>query len=148
MSFNTLRPQIATLLDSLSGIHEVSSTPKLKFGGYPAAYVIPSSNENDYETTSENVRVYAFNIRLFYETKDTGIEDALDKLEGIVDTVIDTFDQEDLKDSSSRTVGLNLPSGYTFINMFAHPSVWGEVEGEQLVFAEIGVKVRISVDIS
>lgn len=148
MSWNTLRGQITTLIDSLSDIHEVSGTPKLKFGGYPAAYITPSDNESDYETTTENIRTYVFNLRLFYETKHTGVGNALDKLEGIVDTVLDTLDQEDLKGATSRTIGTNLPSGYTFINILAHPSLWGQVEGEQLVFAEIKVKIRISRDIT
>lgn len=148
MSFNTLRPQIATLLDAESTIQEVSATPKLKFGGYPAAYVVPSENSNDYETNKENVRVYAFHVRLFYETKYTGVADALDKLENLVDTILDTFDKEDLKGSSDRTIGVNLPSGYTFLNIYAHPSAWGQVEGEELIYSEITVRVRISRDIT
>lgn len=148
MSWNIIRGQIKSLLDDQSDIQEVTGNPKMKFAGYPAAYVIPSESEADYETTNENIRTYAFNIRLFYETKKTGIGDALDKLEGIVDTVLDAFDKEDLKGATSRTVGINLPSGYTYINIFAHPSIWGEIPGENLIFAEIKVSVRVSVDIT
>ena len=148
MSWSTVRPQLKTLLDTIGDLQEVSATPKLKFSGYPAAYIIPSDNEGDYETTTENVRTYAFNIRLFYETKSTGIASALDKLDGIVDTVLDTLDQEDLKSATSRTVGVNLPSGYTYLNIFAMPSVWGQVDGEELLMAEIKVRIRISIDIT
>jgi len=148
MSFNTLRPQIVTLIDSISGIHEVVGYPKLKFAGYPAAYITPSDNSNDYETTQENIRTYAFLLRIFYETKNTGVSNALDKLENIVDTVIDTLDQEDLKGASDRTIGVSLPSGYTFLNILAHPSSWGEIVGEELIYAEIKVQVRISIDIT
>ena len=148
MSWNTIRPQIATLLDAIPEIQEVSSTPKLKFAGYPACYVMPSANEADYETNRENVRTYAFIVRVFYETKQTGIASALDKLEGVVDTIIDTLDEEDLKGATSRTIGVNLPSGYTYLNIFAHPSFWGELPGEDLIMAEINVKIRVSVDIS
>lgn len=148
MSWNTLRTQIATLLDTISTIHEVASYPKLEWSGYPAAYVVPSGQSGEYETTTENVRTYAFTVRVFYDTQTTGVSGALDKLEGVIDTVLDTFDQEDLKGSSSRTIGLNLPSGYTFLNIFAHPSSWGEVQGENLIFAEIEVRVRLSRDIT
>lgn len=148
MSFKVLRGQIKTLLDSISTIHDVSGTPKLKFSGYPSAYVVPSDNEADYETTTENIRTYAFMVLVFHETKKTGVGDALDKLGGIIDTVLDTFDQEDLKGAASRTVGISLPSGYTFLNILAHPAQWGEVEGETLVYAEISVKIRVSRDIT
>ena len=148
MSWTTLRPQIGTLLKTLSTIQEVSNSPKIKFSGYPAAHVIPSENTADYETSTENVRTYAFTVRIFYETKQTTIEDALGALEEIVDSVLDLFDQEDLKSSADRTVGKSLPTGYTFLNIWAAPSRWGELPGEQLIMSEISVKVRLSIDIT
>ncbi len=147
MSFQTLRPQIGTLLSTLNTIHEVSNSPKIKFKGYPAAHIVISDNEADYETTSENVRTYAFTVRLFYETKTTLIGTALTALEKVVDSVLDLFDQEDQKPSTTRTVGVDLPVRYTFLNIWAVPSGWGEVEGEQLIMAQMSVRVRISVDI-
>lgn len=148
MSFTVLRPQIKTLLSNISTIQDTSSYPKVKFDGYPAASVEPSSNSADYETTTENVRTYAFIVRVFYETKNTGIEDALVALDGVVDAVIDAFDQEDLKGSSDRTVGLSLPSGYTFLNIWANPSAWGTLPEEELIMAEINVRVRVSIDVT
>lgn len=148
MSFTTLRPQIGTLLETLDTIQEVSNAPKIKFSGYPAAHIVPSDNEADYETTTENVRTYAFNVRIFYETKVTSVEDALSALEEVVDSVLDLFDQEDQKDAADRTVGVDLPARYTFLNIWAVPGMWGELPGEQLIMAQMSVKVRISVDIS
>src|SRR3990167_7935337 len=102
MSWATLRPQVKDVIDSVSGFQEVALSPKLKFSGYPAAYVLPSDNDGDYETTKENIRTYAFIVRIFYDTKDSGIETAIASLEGIVDSVLDAFDQQDLKDSTTR----------------------------------------------
>ena|SRR3972149_1512403 len=148
MSWKTLRPQMKDLLDTISTLQEVSKAPKIKFNGYPAAHVVPSENTGDYETTSENIRTYAFTIRLFYDTKQSTIEEAYTALEEVVDQVIDAFDQEDLKGSDTRKVGISLPSGYTFLNIFASPGVWGELPEDQLLVAEISVRVRISRDIS
>lgn len=148
MSWSTLRGQIATLLDAQTSIQEVASYPKLKFNGYPAAYVVPSENSGDYETTQENIRTYAFLVRIFYETKSTTVESALDNLEDVVDTVLDALDQEELLAASSRTIGVSLPTGYTFLNILAHPSTWGEVSGEALIYSEIRVQVRISRDVT
>ncbi len=148
MSWNVLRPQVKALIDTISEIHEVSSDPKIKFGGYPAAYVVPSDNDADYETNKENTRTYAFIVRIFYETKQTGISDALDALEDIIDSILDAFDQDDLKGASDRVIGVSLPARYTYLNAWATPSVWSEVVGEELIMSEVRVRVRLSVDIT
>lgn len=148
MSYKTLRPQLGNLIDSLDKIHEVSDTPALKFGGFPAVHIVPSDSESDYETTTENERVYAFLVRVFYETKQTGVAEAIDKLEDAVDDIIDAIDREDKKGSSTRTVGIDLPSDYIYLAVSATPSVWGQIDEEQLVFAEIRVRVRVSFDAS
>jgi len=148
MSWKIIRPQLKTLLDTVSTLQEVSKAPKIKFGGYPAAHIVPSENSGDYETTKENIRTYSFTVRLFYETKQTTIEDAMLALEEVVDSVIDLFDQEDMKGVTTRTVGIGLPDGYTFINIFATPGRWGVLEEDQLLMAEIIVRVRISIDVS
>jgi hypothetical protein len=148
MSFARLQPQIKTLLETITELQEVSEFPKLKYSGFPAACIYPSDNTADYETTVENLRVYAFSVILFYETKEGGIVEAMQALRGLVDSVIDKFDQEDYKGSDSRTIGMNLAVGYTFLNILAHPARWGEIPDEQLLTAEISVKVRISRDIT
>lgn len=153
MSFKTIRPQIKTLLDSLTSggqaiFQEVANTPKFEFSGYPAAHVVPSDNASEYETTIENERIYAFSLRCFYETKSTGVGTALDRLEDVVDAVIDALDEEDQKGSATRIIGVNLPTNYTFLRIEATPSAWGELPNEQLLMAEINIKVHISFDAS
>lgn len=143
-----LRPQVKALLDTVSLLQETAAAPKVKFDGYPAAHIVPSENTGDYETNKENIRTYAFTIRCFYETKSTGIEAAIEGLEEVVDQVIDTFDEEDLKQGNARTVGVGLPANKMYINIFAAPSRWGELPEDELVMAEILVKIRISVDVS
>ena len=148
MSFQIIRPQIKTLLESISLFQEVGNAPTLKFNGFPACYVVPSDNSADYETTSENVRVYAFVVRAFYETKDTGVRTALTAMEELIDKILDTFDKEDFKTNTTRTIGINLPTGYTFLNIFAHPSAFGELPEENLIMSEIIVKIRVSIDVN
>ena len=148
MSWRILRPQLKTLLDTISTIQETASYPKMKFGGYPAATVTPNENDSDYETNTENIRNYSFMVRIFYETKHSGISSAITALEEVVDSVIDVFDKEDLKGSSSRTVGISLPTGYTFINIWASPSAWFELPEEELIYAQVVVRIRVSIDIT
>lgn len=148
MAWATLRSQVKTLVEANSDIQEVVGYPKIKFNGYPAAYVVPSDNSGDYETTQENIRTYAFLVRVFYETKQSGVETAISALEGIIDDLLDAFDQEDLKGASSRTLGISLPTGYTFINVWATPAQWSEIVGEELIMAELRVRLRVSIDIT
>ncbi len=146
MSWQILRPQLKTLLETVTTLQEVSASPKIKFSGYPAAHIMPSDNSADYDTNKENVRTYAFKVRVFYETKHTELEDALTALEEVVDSVLDKFDEEDMK--TDRTVGVSLPSGYHYVNIWAAPSTWGEIVDEQLIVAEISVRVRLIIDVS
>lgn len=147
MSWRIIRPQIKTLLETSDNFGEVSSFPKLKFDAYPAAYIVPSDNASAYETTHENQRIYAFTLRMFYETKSTGVDTGLANLETIVDEILDLIDLEDLK-SSDRTIAKNLGSNKTFLGIEAAPTGWGEVPEESLLLAEITIRVRISVDVS
>lgn len=148
MSWQTLRPQLKTILDNSALFVETASTPKLQFSGYPAAYVVQSDNEGDYETNKDNIRIYAFVIRMFYSTKSIGVATGLTRLEETVDAIIDAIDQDSLKSSTSRVVGISMPAKYTWINTYATPSSFGEVEGQELVTAELKVRVKVSVDIT
>ena len=148
MSWKILRPQIKTLLDTISTIHETANYPKAKFSGYPAATITPNENDGEYETNTENERNYSFMVRVFYETKNTGIQAAIEALEEVVDSIIDAFDKEDLKGSSNRTIGINLATGYTFINIWASPGAWFELPDEELIYAQVSVRVRLSVDLT
>lgn len=149
-----LRSQLQTLLQSMvdgngaAYFVEVSKAPKIRFSGYPSAHIVPSDAPGAYETNIENTRVYAFTVRLFYETKVIGIEKALENLESLVDTVMDTFDEEDLKAGSARTLGQNTPSKYTYINVFATTGKWGEYQDEELIMCEVQVRVQFSIDVS
>ncbi len=147
MSWSVIRPQIKTLLQTISTIHEVSSHPKLKFDGYPAAYVIPSDQSGDFETTEENKRTYAFHVNILYETKSTGIESALGYLESVVDSVIDVFDQEGKK-LTGQTIGVGLPANYMLMGILATPGRFAEIPEESLLLAEVIVRIVISVDVS
>ncbi len=148
MSWSTLQSQILEVLDTVSNIQETSLDPKFKFSGYPAAYIFPSDNEGDYETTQENERIYTFRVAIFYESKVKGISGARSSLADIVDDAIDAFDQEDLKGATTRKIGVNLPAKYTYISVFATPAEWGTTEDEELITAELVVRVKISVDIT
>ena len=150
MSWNTFKTQVYNLVNNNKttlGIQEVYAYPRVNFDGYPSVSLFPSDNTNDYSTTSENERIYAWRIRLFNEVKDQGLEAALDALYPVADDLIDKFDQENELDSG-QTIGVSLPARYTFINIFAIPGAFGEIEDENLAYTEMILKIKVSVDVT
>ena len=57
-------------------------------------------------------------------------------------------DLEDMRQGNARTIGINMPSRYTYLNLFAVPGRWGDLPDEELLMAELTIKVRISIDVS
>jgi len=144
MSFSTLRPKIQTKLQGISNIQKVLNYPALpKNVGMPLATIIPSEAESDYETTTENKRMYGFTIRLFYEVKKGGIAVAVSALEGLVDEVVDVFDKDE------RLSGIIMPAGYELIQVVPNPSAWNyDFINEGFLIADILLKAFISFDVT
>lgn len=143
-----LLDKLASILEANTLIQETFKYEVEEFKGDPACIIVPSDNENDYHTMEENVRIYSFNVRLYYNRtivpsgKDPK-SDADRKLRNLVDSILDDFDKD------YTLTGMIAPTGYTFINLFAIPSLWGYAgrEGEFRV-AEINIRCRVSVDIT
>ena len=142
--WEVLMGKITSILRANSLISIVYDHEADELTGDPAAIVVPSENESDYNTTDENVRIYAFNIRLYVKRSQPRVpEDADRMLRELVNSVLDDFDTD------YTFTGLSVPTGYTFINTFAVPSVWGYSGREdEMRSAEINVRCRVSVDLS
>jgi len=142
--FENLIKFLKDKLKNNTKIEEVFTYEAGQFKGDPVAIIVPSSNEGDYETNSENVRIYAFKIMLFVRrTQPRTEDDAEVVMRELVSSVIDDFDRDYILS------GLEVPSGYTFINVFATPSAWGYSGGEdQYRVCEINLKCRVSIDLN
>ena len=143
-----LRDNIKTLLDTLTDFEEVSKEPKFSFKGYPACFIAPSGNDNDYLTTQDNVRIYAFKIWCFQEFEVTKIADAYNILLDAVDNVINKLDAEESPDLASRTIDNGISGAYTLANVFAVPGRFASDEVEKLLAVEITVRCKITVDLT
>jgi len=140
--FTILLNKIVGILEANSLIQEVFSYEVEEFTGDPVAVIVPSANESEYNTTQENIRLYAFTIKLFVKrTSPRTVQDADRIMRDLVDSVIDDFDHQYLFN------GITNPTGYTFINVFAMPSAWGYSGREdEYRAAEVNLKCRVSVD--
>lgn len=117
---------------------------KQKPDGIPFATLTPSSNESEYDTTTENQRVYAFTLRLYNERSgQIKPENAETVMRELVDSVLNDLDK------NWQLSGLESETGYTFLLMEAAPSSWGYIEEPaQYRVAEIVVRCRFSIDIN
>lgn len=126
-------------------VQEVYKYPKMKFGGYPAVAISPSDVESDFQTTTENDRDYVFKVRVFEPSKDQGLSVAIDKLEVVVDSIMTQIAEDG--GAAVPVMSQNLGSQEVYIFTRAIPGVWGVTVDEALVFNEMTVVVRLSVDI-
>lgn len=111
--------------------------------GDPVAIVVPSGNESDYKTTNENERVYAFTIRLIISRTVREKDESDAVLRTLLESVLDDFDK------NYSFSGIETPSGYQMINVFALPSQWGYTGGEdEYRVVEVNVRCRVYVDVT
>lgn len=141
--FSIILEKIKTILEANELIQETFVFEVEKFNGTPSATIVPSSNESDYNTTDENMRIYAYNITLFVNRSKKSKKDADRILRNLVDSVIDDFDKD------YTFSGIENPTGYTFINTFATPSLWGYSGREdEFRVCEISIRCRVSIDLN
>lgn len=113
-----------------------------EFNGDPIAIITPSSNEADYFTNKENSRVYAFKVLIFVNRTKRTKDEAEQVLRSIVSAVIDDFDRD------YTLSGVECPTGYTFVGVFAAPSSWGYLGSEsEYRVAEITLRCKMLVDV-
>lgn len=113
--FQNLRPLILTKLLGVSALVTALDYHSEDTTGYPYATFEPSNLQNNYFTTSDNLREYAFDIIIFQEMKTAGRDAAIENLCKAVDAVVTAFDTD-----STLT-----QSGYCQY-VRALPAEWGE----------------------
>lgn len=142
--FEKISKAIAALVSSVSDIQKVYQFEASNIEGFPAATITPSANENEYTSTTENRRTYAFLIRLYVVRPDGANSEAVceETMRKLVDQVTDKLDRNFLLSS------LQSQAGYTFLAMMAAPSLWGYTGSRenQMRVAEIRVQLHFDVD--
>jgi len=145
--FSVIRDKIETKLGTISSIQEVKDFPSGNFSGFPAAMVTTTRNEAEFETTMENKRIYVFTVFLLQEIESQGESSARKIIEGVVDDVIKSFDEDerltglqaDLDTASSNeTVIVSYP---LLSDIYTDPDT-------KYVIGEIEIRVVISFDVT
>ena len=142
--FTTLKNKILSLLQTVTKLenNNIFDYPKAEVNGYPAAIFYPAEGSVDYETTSEDERVYAWVIEIHYEYDIGGISNALNALYDCVDDVLDKF-------STNRMLtGISMPASTVLIGVEPVSAGWGELPNKKILVATINLKIRVSVSSS
>lgn len=148
--WENLKTKIQAILAANSLLQSIYLYEAKEFGGDPVATLVPSNNESDYRTTTNNARIYAFRLQLWVkraEPRDD--EEAEEVLTDLLDTILDDFDKYYTLGTGSPGDALVLPTGYTMIMLEALPSAWFYSERETLYRgAEIILRVHVDVDVT
>ncbi len=140
-----LTTAIKTILEANTLLQNTYTYEASDLSGTPCATLTPSANENDYHSTTENARVYAFMLRLYVDRPSGEDEEfqSEEAMKDLVDSVLDDLDK------NHRLNALGSKTGYTFCFLEATPSIWGYAgrENEYRV-AEIIVRSHFIVDVN
>lgn len=138
-TYQVIRDKINSKLQALTDFQEGYRYPKMQFSGYPAYAIEPADLDSDYETNTEHLRVYAFNVYIFYETKATGKDTALDRLYNMIDQVVDDFDGDQV------LTGIALPANKDILGVKPTTQGWESLSDNQLLQGKILLQIMISV---
>lgn len=99
-NFTSIKAKIVTKVKTLTDYFEADGSvftyePEIaEVVKDPCAVIVASGNENDFASTSENRRSFAFVIRIFMERKQRTPEVCESTLASLVDALINAFDQD------------------------------------------------------
>lgn len=146
MAYKQLRDNLKTLLDSVSELQVVYPNPTFKPSGYPFAFIGRSGNDSDYETTNENMRVYAFKVWLITQFDQDSFAEADNLMYDVLDAVLNKVDEQE-SPTSNRSMATNLAAQYTLVAVEALPSRSVSDEVEKLLATEVTVRCKVLIDL-
>lgn len=142
MSWSNLKTDIVSLLGDLSNVSEVTSNPNADFKGFPTVVVVQSNMESETETSRENLRIYIFDLLIYYDAKN-GVDDGINKIEELVDIITDKIDQEE-KRGQTRTIGNSLDSDYHIMNVKPIIGPFTFDDARDLVVGQMSLQISVS----
>ena len=145
-----LKDKIKSVLATNSKIQEIYDYEVAEFGGDPCVTITPATDSADYRTTSENMRVYAFNVVLWCKRGGARTDhQAEEVLTDLIDSITRTFDKYFTLGTGSPGNALVLETGYTMIMVEAVPGEWFYA-GREMEYraATLTIKCHVNVDVT
>lgn len=143
--YRTIKDRLIVKLQAVSALQEIKTQKTFDFTGFPSCFIVPAEGSSDYETNTEDTRIYAYECHIFYQydQQKTAVADALDNLYDVCDDVLDSFAEDKQLLTPSA---MSLPSGKTMIEVRPVFAGYEEIPEKELLKAIIKLSVIISVD--
>lgn len=133
MIYPELNTKIQAILDNVSEIKAVYAYPASKIDAYPAAIYYPSSLENTFDTTGDNMKVYGYKLWIVVNAEGTTVKRVFENtMPAVMDAVLTEIDEQ-----------------WNFDTIDGH-RVWGKVDTGLWTVSEeqSGVEVSAEIDLS
>jgi len=140
-TYTVIKDYIESKLNGIAKIQAVYDYPKLDFSEYPSAVIIPTTQTSIYQTMNDNERKYNFDVMIFYDVQNSGIETAIDAIDDLVDDVLDLFDTDEF------LTGISLPAGYTMIAVEPTTGEFVQNDDKKIIGVTILVAVRVLINL-
>lgn len=135
-------------MNDLTSMQEVHTRPTFVFGGFPAAFVVPVGNDNEFSDTHLNKRVYTYKIFVFVEYDQAGANKAYDNLMDCCEEVLNMVDSQEDPDAAATTMQASLQTGVTLTQVKAALGAIVPDEDEKMMAAEITVRCEILLQLN
>ncbi len=104
-----IKKGIITNLSAISSLNKVYDHEKINPAGFPAAFVTFSGTENEFYTTAENKRIYAYRILVLAPigqdlSNTNSVEQAEQTIEDCVGDILDTMDSDITLDANTQVI--------------------------------------------
>lgn len=129
-----INSKIQSILEGVPKIKSIYPYPATKIDSYPAAIYFPSSLENSFESTAENLKTYNYKVWIVVNAGNKPVNEVFATvMPNVMDAVLQAFDD-----------------GWNFDTINGH-RVWGEIEtgswevSEEQAGVEIAGEINLSV---
>lgn len=108
-AIKNIKKGIITNIAAVSSINKVYDHEKLNPQGFPCAFITFQGTENEFYTTAENKRIYAYRIlvlaQIGQDTSNTAVvEQAEQTIEDCVGDILDTMDSDITLDNNTQVI--------------------------------------------
>lgn len=129
---------IVTNISAISSINKVYDHEKLNPDGFPAAFVTFSGSENEFFTTAENKRIFAYRILVLAPvgqdlSNTNAVEQAEQTIEDCVGDILNTMDSDITLDNNAEVI---------FVEAAVGQPGYVEYEGGMARSGEVTIKVH------
>lgn len=143
----TLIDNLHTLISEVDGIQSVSKYPELDIAGYPAVFIADSEVPGDYQSSQDNIRIYAFKIWILNQYDQGSFTDAVDAVRDLADLITNKIDEQE-SPNSQREMANNIGAGYTLVGVNATNGQTINDSVEKTIATELTVRCKIVVDLT